>query len=601
MQDNKIWADKVAFADSQFKEWERKFKCKILEKYYEGFQSSDNLNSTEDSYVMNLILSTYQVKKPSLLFRHPIFYVDPQPYAQDVLPDKAFTFAQNCEDLLNSVVTHPKSNFSEALELALLDSGPYFGVVEVQFVTEWEVNPLAGMPMTVEDPTTGEIEEMKAERFTPKDEYIRLKHIPAHRFRVGGHDTTTLESADWCGYYDFIRLSDIKDPKNGFKNVKEVSSTRVKSDGNIPSINFSEYDENYSERTDVEIVKVWRIWDNIKKKYYIFTDGDFIELYSEDFERLPIFPLVFHRRRRSWYPIPLFFNWKPIQDEVNEARQQIRSARRRARRLWTVLEGSVDQEELDKLTYGPDGTVVWVKRQDSLMPVPYPPLDSSIGTVLQVSKDDFNIISGTSAEARGQADRVTATQAAIVNQRSQVREADEREIVATWLAKIGKEVIKQAREHYTMQIWVKYTHNPGGFFEDVPEKEFRWKQIMAEDLGTFDFSVSVSVESLSPVAQDQEKRKFMEFLAILGQYQIVAMHPDLILEAAYRTGYRNMRVIRAFQQAAALQMVGQISGVPGMQPANPSDNIAQQTAEQMTPPTQAQIEGQLNAMGVPIK
>ena len=492
--------------------------------------------------------------------------------------------------------TSEKSCAIEAIESALLDAGPYFGMVEVEFVAEWEPNPLAGMPLLADDEETT---EDYASKYMLKDEYIRFKRIHAHRFRVASHDSATLEKCDWVGYYDFILVKDLKKPYNGFKNVRKVLNYRreLLSDDNIV-YNYSDTDDNRYNTNDR--IKVWRIWDNLEKKFYIFTDGDFVEIYSEDFERLPLFPLVFHRRRRGFYPIPWFFNWKSPQDEINESREQIRSARRRAKRMWTALENSIDIEELDKLISGPDGTIVWVKRQDALQPVAYPPLDASIGSVLQVSKDDFNIISGTSSEQRGLADRTTATQAAIVNQRAQIRDNEEREVVATWLCRIAKEALLQARERFTTFTWVKKMHDLGSFFQEMPEMEYEWRKIQVEDLGTFDISLSLSVESLSPIAQDQEKRKFMEFLAILGQYQIVAIHPELIAEAAYRTGYRNRRVIRAFQQAAVYQMAGQLAGLPGMNPEdNPSSNIAQQTAEQMTPPTQAQLEGQMDRMGLP--
>ena len=147
-------------------------------------------------------------------------------------------------------------------------------------------------------------------------------------------------------------------------------------------------------------------------------------------------------------------------------------------------------------------------------------------------------------------------------------------------------------------MWVKSTSDLGGFFSDVPEVEANWKMLTSEDLGYIDYKVNVSVESLSPVANDVEKKKFLEFLAIMNQYPQLAIHPELIREAAARLDFKNTKVVKAFQQAATIQAMGQMAGNPGMQsPQGP--NLGQQTAEQMMPPDQAQIENQLNSQGVP--
>jgi hypothetical protein len=577
------WTHKIRAATDYFKKWEQKFDCQKLDKYYEGFQNT-LAEQGLDTYTLNLFESTFAIKKPNVMFKQPIFYVEPRPGAADTLPEAAMDFATNAEDLLNTIALDPRTELAESLEMAILDAGSYFGVIEVSFGLKSQPNPVAG-----------DIDEFgeKEPNDIVSDEWMHVKRIPAHRFRVGGNDCATFEKADWCGYYEYMRTKDLT-AKNGFKNIDQVDYPGTRTDEFITE--YSEDDNHITTKGDIMLV--WRIWDNIEKMAYIMTEKGVI-LYEEEFDRLPLFDLRFKRRRKGWYPIPFFYNWKSPQDEINESREQLRAARRRAKRMWTITEGQISNDELDKLTSGPDGTVVFTRDNAQLNPVQYPPLDASIGTVLQVSKDDFNIVSGTSAEARGQSDRTTATQASIIDSRARIRDNEERELVAQWICKIGREILKQVRENFTLPMAVKSFHDLGGFFKDIPEIEYQWKMIQAEDIGVYDYSVTLSVESISPVANDQTKKNFMEFVALISQYPIISSHPVLIKEAAFRTDYHNNKVIKAFQEAAAIQLVGRMGGMPGEEQGNPSDNMAQQTTQQMQPPTQTEIQNQMDATGVP--
>lgn len=584
------WDHKIKAANDYFRKWETKFKCKELEKYLEGFQN--NYTGDENSpYVLNLFEATFAIKEPVLFFKRPIFYVDPQPLAHNSLPSAAYTWASNATDTLNTIAQLRDSNLADSISLALIDTVSYFGVVEVLFRTDTMKNPAAGQPILEENldgelVDTGEVEPAEI----PIKEWIEVKRIPAHRFRVGGNDCSSLLKSDWCGYYEFYSVETLRNGK--YKNVSDIAYPGTRTDEFYTTYNE---DENQLELKG-DLVKVWKIWDNLKKHFFMMTDSTNTIIYEEDFDRLPLFDLRLKKRRKGWYPTPYSFSWKSPQDEINETREQIRSARRRAKRILTTKKGNIDEDELNKVEYGPDGTIALSNVDEPFRPVVYPPLDSAVSATLQISKEDFNLASGTSGEQRLENNRTTATQASIIDQRATIRDDSEKEKVADWLSRIGLEILHQCK-NFTLDFPVKANHDLGGFFQDVQDVQEDWKLLTAEDLGNIDYSVTITVESLSPVANDQEKRKFMEFLAILSQYQLIAMHPDLIMEAAYRVGYKNLRIIKAFQQAAALQMAGQLAGAQ-QQTGNPNDNMAQQTTQQMTPPTQTEIQNQLDGQGV---
>jgi len=596
------WNHRVQLADEYFQTWKRKFKCETLVDYYEGFQWK-NIAPDFEPYVLNLVYSTIKIKRPTLLFKRPQFRIEPTPSRADFNPETAWQVCNLQADTLNSVVSRGYVEFAQNVEMAVLDSWFYFGVIEVGYSTNYIENPSAPRPALKEDYADTPERAGKTvgtQPVLPASERIFVKRIPAANFRVGGENHWSLEKCAWCGYWEYYRISDLLASGTGFKNTEDLKIS-------VPVQEDEPYTEDHGDvQQRGDLVKVWKIWDTRSRKMYMYCEIGPTIIYERPFKRLPIFDLRFDKRTRGWYPIPPVFNWKSSQDEQNEAKEQMRAARRRAKRAWQLVDQMADEEEAAKLISGPDGVVITVKQRDAISPIATQPLDSAITSALVYSKDDFNIASGASSEARGVADRQTATQSKIIDNRSSIREQDEREVVAEWLCEIGKEVLLQIRENFTEPMWIEENTDIGAFGQDYSDIQQKFRQISPIDqLGTFDyfsgeyvddFSVMVYVESLSPITNEQEKVKFMEFLAVMHQYPQLSLNPVLIREAAYRIGYRNEQVIQAMQQAAMLQMMGQVSQGQEM---GGGSNMAQNTAEQMGGPDMAQLEQQLGQIGVP--
>jgi len=234
------------------------------------------------------------------------------------------------------------------------------------------------------------------------------------------------------------------------------------------------------------------------------------------------------------------------------------------------------------------------------------------------SKDDFNTISGTSAEQRGQSDRTTATQSQIKEKRSVIRESRDKEIVANWLKAIGKEILLVAKENLTLPFWIKVTQDSPGLFAENEFTESKFKLIQSEDFGDEDFEVNIKVSSLSPVDQVEEKNKLVEFLSLITQFPQVSMSPLLVQEVADRTGFRNERaiaeVVKMSQLMQTLQVV-QLAQQTGQDPtqlfiesfmrnngAGDQNPVAQRTTAQLTPPDQEQIQNQIgNQLTQPVE
>jgi hypothetical protein len=603
-----IWKQRITAADKYHLQWESEMACVKMEEYYRGKQWQDTgLNPSYERYVLNLIYTTIEIKLPTLLFDIPVFHIKPRPRRGAFDLESAIQRSLLREDLLNTIVSDPELRFPKNASLAIKDAFFRFGIVEVGYSANWVENPNAGMPILKSDEspvvdTDGNT--VKEPKQLPQSERIYVRRIPAKHFRVGGVDGIGLSDSNWCGYASWYRPEDLKANKN-LINVDKIEWAGGRTPDFYPDGMGKTYVHDESNKTG-DISKVWTIYDNRSKQKIMLHDATGIVLFKKPFTRLPLFDLRFSPLFEGFYPMPPVKSWKMPQDEINDSKEQARNHRKRYVRKFVYNKAALPNiEEVDKLINGPDGTFVGAEGGDIervVFPVPNADLGASARDALVTSKDDFNIASATSEEQRGQSDRTTATQANIINQKAQVRDSSSRVQVATWLAEIGREVLLLAEEKYTLPVWLKMLADPGAPGDNVSELTEIWHQVKMEDFKTkdgeddLDFDVAISVDSLSPITNDEEKTKFLEFLAVLNQYPELSMDPLLIREAAYRIGYRNEKVIVRMQVAAQQMLVNKMAAQNGGGAGTAgTSQLGQATVAQQTPPGMSEVQNQIHA------
>lgn len=597
-----IWAAKIDAAEKYHSDWEKKYSVTGLEEYEEGFQWGEGI----DGYVMNMFYSTIEVKSPLLLFTEPVIHIKPSATAIAQDSESAYQFASNNEDLLNNWLLDESNNFSNELIDSITDAWARFSVIEVGYSADWIDNPKVRHPKVTSDYKPGVDRHRKSlmqqPQKIPTNERIYARNIPAERFRVSTNDGNELSQCDWCGYYDIVRIEDLINNKV-FINLKDIKPNLFTSD------QVSDEQRKKVEtlqRSEEEFCKIWKIWDIRAQQRYIFVGTDVL-IYKKSYKRLPFNTLRFKRRKkaRGWYPLPFTFNWAQPQNEINEVRETHRNHRRRFKRIYTYNKGAFDetQEELQQLINGPDGTLIGANKDDPIRAIPNADLGASANISLKTSFDDFNRISGTTSEQRGEVDRETATAAAISNTRAQIRESKEQNTVASFIKRTGKAILLAHRENFVDPIAVEnYAQQDENLFDEIGTTSNVTVIDPLYDLGgeDFDFGVHLVADTMSPVANEQEKKKFVEFIALLQQFPMFSMSPTLIRELAFKTGYKNEKVIKEFQKMAQLAMVGQIEqGKEAL--GQPGGNMAANTVKQMQPPTVEQTRNQLQGQGVPIQ
>lgn len=596
-----VWKERLDAADRYHREWEDLFKCRILEDYYEGRQWKNLSDTSYRPYTINKVYETIQIKVDQFIPQVPKYNVSASPTTDSFdLEDSAVSSALK-EDVLNTIIWDNRLHFHDEMELAYKDSFFRFGVIEVGYSSDWIINPNASRPLlnsdTDKQASGGKPKVKQPPAELPYNERVYFKHIAAKRFRVGGIDHKYLDHCTWCGYYEWVNKNDLLALK-GIMNRDKIQIASV----SVPDSDTLSKD--LDSHSNGENVKIWHIWHNKAQKRIILLDSPCITIFERSFKRLPLFDLRHDRRvsDEGFYPIPPVWHWLSAQDEINETREQLRKHRKRFTRKFLLVGEELDDEELEKWENGDDGALVKASRPDAIKAIENAPLDNSIDKALVTSADDLNQISGTSSEVRGVADRTTATQANIINSKATIRESAGRDKVAVWFDKIGREALLICREKFVLGIWAKLTtSNSEQLFQEMQENKQAYKWVTSEDLkDSYDFHVIVDITSLSADAQEIEKQKFLEFLAIVSQYPQVAMSPTLIRECAYRCGYRNEKVIREMQKMALLhqfqlmQGVQQANGGSGGQSPVPAGNpMAQQVVANKTPNKMEQIRQQI--------
>lgn len=607
IKDN-VWGERLSAADKAYKQWEGRFKCDMLERYYEGEQWRSQNQLGYVPYVINKFYELIQLKISKYIPSFPNFVLSSKPASSEWDPESAAKAAQLKEDLLNTLIDDQRKHFTQEIEQSYKDSFNRFGLIEVGYAADWIWNPNAPKDLLKKDvdkTTTGREGRKVVEEppELPLNERIYFKHVPAKHFRVGGLNHKYLENCGWCGYYEYIDKDELLSLKIMNKDKVDTAT------GHVPDMASDESAaEDHSKPRNS--LKIWKIWDLKAKVQLVILDSPKATLFQRTFKRLPLIDFRPDRRviTGGFYPIPPCYHWLSSQNEINETREQLRAHRRRFIRKYQVQKGKVDNDELEKFETGPDGSLIQVMGENAITAIDAPNLGPEGQETQALATDDLNKIAGSTEEEQGTAQNTTATQAKLVDARSSVRGSKDQDRIVEWFGRMGREALLMAREKFVLGTWVKMTGSEGSFAGTYQQNTAAYKWVSAEDLNDgYDFKIDVDLTSISASIQDLEKKKMLEFLSILTQFPMVSFSPVLIREIAYRVGYRNERVLAEYQKMALLMELARMNQLQGaVQPQQPQQgqpgatggvpnngNAPQQQVAAMTPPGTEEIRQQM--------
>jgi hypothetical protein len=610
---NNYWRDRLACANQYFQEWESRFYCEKLVEYYENFQHAavDISSLSSRPYTVNLIYSAIQTKISNMLLQHPEFEVVAKPEFSDWDQETAYASAMTKQDVINTIIENPDLYYVDTITQAALDYWFYFSVIEVGFATDWrnpnKLPPKMKSRLLYQD--LGDKDKVDEDFEINISESIYFKWIPARRFRVSIADNYVLKNCAWCGYYTYYyrrALENIKDIKFPEEYIEYNSRWSPEYKGPARIIGASENNEKESSDLEYlirnnEVEKVWMIWDNHAQEKILLHDATGFPMWSEPEDTITLATHRANYRLKGWYPIPPVWYWISPQNEINEAREQMRNYRRRYKRKFAALKGKVDTSELEKLANDIDGEVIIEKEREAIRGIANPEIGVTISADLNQSYADFNHVSGSSQVREG--NRETATKSRIISVKEQVRENVERQRFDIFICQTARLGLLQLKNRGTLPMMIKYTIDPSeNLLEEVQIHGPAYRQIQTQDLDDgYDFYVKINVKDGSAAQTEEEMQKFVAFLSLTTQFPQIALSPTLIREAAYKVGYRNEKVIREMQQMALLVKMSQMAqmmpqgqnGQNGNAGMN-TNNAARNAIENAAPNPMNEINNQLN-------
>lgn len=567
----KLWMKRIQSAKKAQEEWEKQYEVVKCRQYWAGIQTEmaeDTEGPPQRKAQVNRILPTVRSRIPGMFFYDPFARVVASPSKSDTPGETVDEKAQLLQDSANALVRDSRCGLKEQALISLKESHWAFGCIEVGYSADFVDNPALkdqAPPLKEDEHTEG----VKAYQKIVKDEWIWTRRIPARQVLVSCPESTTIDELDWIGYWEDYHVEDVKKAP-AYKNTSELKgSAGEQKDDDVD--------------TSANDVRLYKLWDQRTKTRYVFAEGHKKCLLEEKFKRRKLFFLRFEIEPDKFRPIPPIHNWLDRQDQQNVAYEALRVDLQTRVRRYTVDLGGVDGSEIEKFEANTPNT--WIKRNPNsqpnvIAPVEQPQMSGEIVQMIEIARRDFDEVTGVGAEARQQASSDTATQAAIMNQRQTIQDSFDRYVVARWLGEIIREMVLLAIDKLTLPQWIMLNSDPNSQFfpQDAMKIAQNFQQITAQQLQEADdalrWDISVDVESLSPVSEQEKQAQWMQALNLISNPMVaplLAMSPELLKRTLDLNGIKNGRdqdaIGKALMMKAQMEMaMAQAQQPPGVAP-----------------------------------
>ena len=619
--------DELTRADKFYKAWSDEFKTDRLEDFVVKSKqrrstATDTASFEQDSYIVNELSPSLNARLPALMFDTPraivtprdpltddpkVAPVDPAAEAmaaltgQPMVPPpvaQAITAEHKAklrEDVLNTILQDESSGFVEETNLSMREAFFRFGVVEAFYTADFRQ---IDESFTVDIAEGQSVEAGKIAPRIPTAERIRFRRIRAEDFRVSANSKNKLERSDWCGYYEWVFVDDLRKNPN-YTNVENIPESKISSSGaimGVPTAGEQGASEGRSAAPADGMVRIFKMWHMRERKRYVWIDQDDQFLCDgKPYKTMPISALTFDPILDQFYPVPPCFNWTGVQIEYNETRDMQRTHRRRALRKFIYQEGAFTDAEIGKLSSNEDMAFAQVSQQIPLSgacrPLEMAPMDPISGESYMITKAEMQEVTKVGGEQKGFAESKTASQANIIAVNKQVQDSTDRNRVAKWLSKLSFIALKLAEEYFTLPAIIKTSVDmtgPQPGLEQQKVKE-RWLAIKMDDLGELEYEVSIDVESMSPPNSTLQAQQWNQLLALLSQPSVLALmaaSETLARKTLSIYGIRDEEQVQEIIKVARLLTgAGAAPGapVPGAAPPSGGDPAGQQAMLQQAP------------------
>lgn len=616
------WKARVAAGVQVRQDWEQRYQVKTLEECYLGPEWEA---AGADAEFYNHFFATIRVQMPGLLYQQPSFRVRAK------AGQKGFgrRDAALMEALLQQIAAQD-DNLTTDGKLALIQAFFRVGCLKSCYEPVLEHNPQAGEPLRT--PVQGLSVPLLDADGQPvlepetllSDEVYAWEWVDARRL-VLPDEGPNMRRWSWIAEEVEVTLDEAKADARFPAALRRqlVANARV-GEWTDTTATPVEADATAADREAARFRYV-EAWDIARKQLVVWADGQpfsdqqFLldEPYPEGIEDHPYSLLAFLPivgPRPSPWPLPVTYNWLPIQRAYNVSRRQATTAGNRAARKILYDQSTFPDSDEARKAMASSVDMEGVEVTDiTRPPVAFGdvPLSLDVARSTAALQYDWRVITGaTGTRLSGEADSKTATEAAFTERAANLRDGEMQALVATWLGRAGSKMLQLVRQTLTLDLYVKVRGYSDRDFQELLQTPSFGQYIAAqfgpqiaqalpqllevmpgmaqrlrERLGQEQFlrvsrdalqweaDVEVIPASLRLRNQESEKASWLQFLGVIGQFPQILMSRVLLEETAAKFDFLSQDAVDELmllgqrmqqqamqQQQMELQVKGQGSG-----------------------------------------
>lgn len=382
----------------------------------------------------------------------------------------------------------------------------------------------------------------------------------------------SIDSAPWV-YHRFYRHIDQVKEDDKYKNTSKLSPTHRKK-------SYTEQDGEQTKQTmqagteDCEYVEMFEISDLRDSSIKVIATG------HNEYLRNETDPLLEHGHKyvamkwnedtNGFWGIPDVKIIEPQQLELNEARSQFSEHRSLSILKLLVQKGVMNEDQLDKLKNNEVGGIVEVDAdvQQAIKELT-PRLSLELLNATDYIRRDIRETVGFSRNQLGDYDtssRRTATEAQIVQQASQIRVDERRDMTADMLVHIIERMNKYIYKYWDSSRVIQVMGREGG----GQWIEFTGPQIRGE------YDIRVDADTARAVSSEQRKQEAYELLETMSNLppELVNLPEIVRFVAAQYEGLDESRILNVPQEQPNQQQAVPLAQAAAQQ--NGTDQALQQ-------------------------
>jgi hypothetical protein len=547
----------------------RKVAWTNMKKYYRNQFAGDIMS-------VPLIYSHGRQMIPFLYFKNPVVECTPL--------QRGFGHKAKILEAVDNMLIR-EMRVKEQLKLIIQDAYLYdYGIRKVGYDSEFGYDATGSLWKELFDELGIELTKEEAEEYNTYiiSEFPFFLRVPPKRFIVDPDvEGPTLDTARWVIEEFYRPLEDVLDDDRYHfpKNLTATHMINKDSSGNtvISPNKEGQVGLDIAKKSDIERVKMWEIWDKKNREVMILADGHYgFGRRVEDVWNLQnFFPydrLCFNPMSDEHYSVSDAMYVEKQQIEYNDTVSQEMTHRRHSNRKILAREGAFSAEQKKNLLSGKAD--VLVETQVPVAEITH--LTPSMSRDIYQARGDIRtdmmetLAMGRNQMSQEMGKRKTASEAMIINQYTELRSDERRDIVADFIERAIQDV-----NTLVFKFW-----DVPDVIELVGQEGEAWAEWTGADLEGR-YAVQIVPNSVMPHTKEQYKQK-VEHL-----YSIVTGNPFVNLKEMTRL------LFDAYEEFDTEKLILKQQGeAPSMADFRPGQAKMQDDAK-------PQPEGQINLQGSP--